>query len=107
MGVLDLIEGRHGEAQNYLQNPQQHKSKLSHELIAAAASYEAMKAYENKRKAEGAHDHSKAREIIAAIAGAEVDKLVETHGLDWVDAERAKRQAQDHAVQAYDERYAR
>ena len=41
-----------------------------------------------------------------ALAGAEVDKLVETRGLDFVDKERAKRQAQDHAVQAYDEQYA-
>jgi len=107
MGIFDLIEGRSGEAQQYLQNPQQHKAKLSHELIAAAASYEAMKSYENKRKAEGAHDHTKGREIVAALAGAEVDKLVETRGLDWVDADRAKKQAREHAVQAYDERYVR
>jgi len=108
MGIMDLIEGRSSEANEYLQNPQQHKSKISHELIAGAAAFEAMKSYENKRKAEGVGqgDHSRAREIIAALAGAEVDKLVETRGLDFVDKERAKRQAQDHAVQAYDEQYA-
>jgi len=107
MGIMDLIEGRNAEAQEYLQNPQQHKSKLSHELIAGAAAFEAMKSYENKRKAEGIQgDHSTAREIIAALAGAEVDKMVETRGLDFVDKERAKQQAQDHAVQAYDEQYA-
>jgi len=105
---MDLIEGHHNETQQYLQNPQQHKSKLSHELIAGAAAYEAMKSYEKKRKAEGIQgDHSTARELVAALAGAEVDKMVETRGLDFVDRERAKQQAQAHAVQAYDEQYVR
>jgi len=107
MGIFDLLEGHSNNYNQYVQDPQQHKAKLSHELIAGAASYEAMKAYEKKRKAEGDHDHSTAREMIAAIAGAEADKMIETKGLNWVDREQARRGAQQQAVQAYNERYVR
>jgi len=86
--------------------PQDHKSSWSHELIAGAAAFEAMKAYEHKRQAEGLpENHQFAKEMLAAVASAEVDKLVETKGLDWVDKERAKRQAVQQAHAAYDEKY--
>lgn len=101
-----MLMGHSDNANNMLQDPQRHKSSLTHEVIAGAAAYEAMKAYEKKRAQEGHHDHSTAREIIAAIAGAEVDKKFETGGLDWLDKEEAKRQAQQHAVAAYDQQYA-
>lgn len=67
-------------------DPVQHEPSRVHEMLAGAAAFEAMRQYENKRAAEGYHDHSTAREIIAAFSGAEVDKLVETKGLDYVDA---------------------
>lgn len=41
-----------------------------------------------------------AKELLAAFAAAEVDKLVETKGLDSIDRERAKRQAQQQAEEA-------
>ncbi|RPD67153.1 hypothetical protein L226DRAFT_565900 [Lentinus tigrinus ALCF2SS1-7] len=72
-----------------------HKAELSHELIAAAASYEAAKAYENHCEREGKPEsHEKAKEIMAGFAGAFIDRMVETKGLDFVDRERAKRHAQ-------------
>ncbi|KAG8953663.1 hypothetical protein FRC04_001867 [Tulasnella sp. 424] len=75
-----------------------HKAELSHELIAAAASYEASKAYE-KHEAENGQppSHAEAKELIAAVGGGFIDRLVETKGLDFVDRERAKRQAQQQA----------
>ncbi|KAF8076420.1 hypothetical protein FPV67DRAFT_1558896 [Lyophyllum atratum] len=66
-----------------------HKAELSHELIAAAASYEAAKAYENHVAQNGAPpSHEKAKEIFAGFAGAFIDRIVETKGLDYVDKER-------------------
>ncbi|BGP64341.1 hypothetical protein NBRC10512v2_005698 [Rhodotorula toruloides] len=41
-----------------------------------------------------------ARELLAAFAAAEADKLIETKGLDFIDREEAKRQARQHAEQA-------
>ncbi|KAL1962119.1 hypothetical protein VTN77DRAFT_586 [Rasamsonia byssochlamydoides] len=76
-------------------NSAPHKAELSHELIAGAASYEAAKAWEEHLAREGKpDDHAKAKEILAGFAGAFIDRLVETKGLDYIDRERAKRHAQ-------------
>jgi len=84
---------------------QQHEPSKLHEMLAGAAAFAAMRQYEEKRKAEGFHDHGLAREMIAGFAAAEVDKLVETKGLDVVDAELAKRSANEQAAQMYDTYY--
>ncbi|EDR09955.1 CipC1 protein, concanamycin induced protein C [Laccaria bicolor S238N-H82] len=71
-----------------------HKATLSHELIAAAASYEAAKAYENHVAENGQPtSHAKAKEILAGFAGAFVDREAETKGLDYIDREKAKHHA--------------
>jgi len=73
-----------------------HKAELSHELIAAAASYEAAKAYEKHCSENGKPaSHAEANEIMAGVAGAFIDRLVETKGLDFVDREKAKHQAHE------------
>ncbi|KAF8630576.1 hypothetical protein AX17_005388 [Amanita inopinata Kibby_2008] len=83
-----------------------HKAELSHELIAAAASYEAAKAYEEHVAANGKPDsHAKAKEIFAGLAGAFVDRMVETKGLDFVDREKAKYDAHKHAEEYVSEGY--
>ena len=74
-----------------------HKAELSHELLAAAASYEAAKAYEKHCAANGKPDsHAQAKELLAAFGGAFIDRMVETKGLDAIDNYRAKQQAQEH-----------
>ncbi|KAJ5953155.1 hypothetical protein N7454_000051 [Penicillium verhagenii] len=78
-----------------------HEAKWSHELIGGAAAYEAMKAYEEHEEREGkVENHAKAKEIMAGLAGAFIDREVETRGLDFVDREKAKH----HAKQAYESR---
>ncbi|KDQ21034.1 hypothetical protein BOTBODRAFT_101035 [Botryobasidium botryosum FD-172 SS1] len=68
-----------------------HQASWSHEAIAAAASYEAAKAYENHCRENGQpSSHEKAKEIFAGFAGAFVDREVETRGLDAIDKARAK-----------------
>ncbi|KAF8630582.1 hypothetical protein AX17_005394 [Amanita inopinata Kibby_2008] len=75
-----------------------HKAQLSHELIAAAASYEAAKAYEEHVARNGKPaNHAKAKEIFAGLAGAFVDRMVETKGLDYVDKKKAEHHAHEHA----------
>ena len=49
--------------------------------------------------------HGMAKEMLAGIAMAEVDKLFETKGLDYLDKEKAKREAKKQAEQLYDEKY--
>lgn len=94
-----------------------HEAQWSHELIGGAAAYEAMKAYEAHEARNGMavpfhlrtaltndssligqiDDHAKAKEVIAGLVGAFVDREVETKGLDFIDREEAKRHAQERA----------
>ncbi|KAF9189471.1 hypothetical protein BGZ51_009582 [Haplosporangium sp. Z 767] len=79
-----------------------HKSTWSHELIAGAAAFEAMKSIEN-----GNNDrHKLTKEAFAAFVGAEADNLIESKGLDFVDREKVQRHARMNADRIYDEKYA-
>jgi hypothetical protein len=93
----DSEEARH--YQEFQNTPrEEHEAKFSHELIGGAAAYEAMKAYEDHEARNGQIDnHAKAKEVIAGLVGAFVDREVETKGLDFVDREKAKHHAQQRA----------
>ncbi|KAJ6598998.1 hypothetical protein DFH09DRAFT_1129784 [Mycena vulgaris] len=82
----------------------EHKAKLSHELIAGAAAYEAAKKYEEHCAANGKPDsHAKAKELIAAFSAAFVDRMVESKGLDAIDKEKAKHEAKKRAHEQSEE----
>jgi len=49
--------------------------------------------------------HQFAKELLVGIAGAEVDKLAETKGMDWVDREKAKHHAKENVQNMYDQHY--
>ncbi|KAF9240222.1 CipC1 protein [Melanogaster broomeanus] len=79
-----------------------HQAKLSHELIAAAASYEAMKAWNEHREKNGEPaSHATAKEFLAAASGFFIDHIVETKGLDYIDTVKAKHQAKEHHEQHF------
>lgn len=85
---------------------EQHKASWTHELLGGAAAFEAMKLYEDQQAKNGKPDsHALAKEILAGIAGAEIDKLFETKGLDALDKHKAKTHAQQEALKEYDVRY--
>ncbi len=74
--------------------------------MAGGAAFEAMHLWDKRQAAEGKPvSHSFAKEAIAAIAGAEVDKLFETKGLDFIDREKAKHHAKQQAEHLYDNSY--
>ncbi|OCF33240.1 hypothetical protein I317_03697 [Kwoniella heveanensis CBS 569] len=104
MGLFDFFnndDSGRNEVYNIDPDNENHKSKLSHELIGGAAGFEAMKAYEDRCAREGKpQSHARAKEILAGLAAAEVDKLFETKGLDMYDREEAKRHAKQQAVEA-------
>jgi hypothetical protein len=65
-----------------------------------------MHVWEKKQRSEGnTVNHGLAKEFLAAAAGFEVDKLVETKGLDFVDREKAKHHAKKQAEELYDRQY--
>ncbi|KAJ7469747.1 hypothetical protein B0H11DRAFT_1722972 [Mycena galericulata] len=96
---------RHYE-QVYMGQHERHHGSLTHEAIAGAAGFAAMHAYEAHLRATGQPvSHGKMKEILAAIAAAEVDKLAETKGLDHLDRHRAKKHAEHQAHMLAEQRY--
>ncbi|PIA91582.1 hypothetical protein CB0940_09231 [Cercospora beticola] len=66
----------------------------------------AMKMFEDRQRKEGKPvSHQFAKELLAGFAGGEVDRLAETKGADYIDREKAKRQARENAEQMYDQHY--
>ncbi|QIX01482.1 hypothetical protein AMS68_006999 [Peltaster fructicola] len=85
---------------------QENKPELSHELLAGGASFMAMKMFEDRQRKEGKPvSHQFAKELLASFAGAEVDRLAETKGADFIDRERAKRDAEKRTRELYDDHY--
>lgn len=50
-------------------------------------------------------NHSFAKELLAGFAGAEVDRLAETKGMDEYDRVEAKRHAEKSAQNMYEQHY--
>jgi len=66
----------------------------------------AMKAYEDHCRRNGQNvSHPFMKELLAGFAAAEADKLFETHGLDFLDRERAKRHAIQQAHHLAEQQY--
>jgi len=85
---------------------QKHDDSKAMDLASGAAAYAAMKAFEaHKAKNGEPPSHEKAKEIFAALAAAEVAKLMQTKGADWFDKEKAEHQAKKKAEHLYDEQY--
>ncbi|EER32062.1 conserved hypothetical protein [Candida tropicalis MYA-3404] len=101
--MFGLFEEHHEQVYNG-----NHESKFSHEVVAGAASFAAVKMFEDKQRREGKEvSHAFAKEAIAALAGAEADKLFESKGLDYLDRDRVRNQAIENAQRGYDEHYGR
>ncbi|KIP06285.1 hypothetical protein PHLGIDRAFT_91028 [Phlebiopsis gigantea 11061_1 CR5-6] len=95
--------GGSDQAQAYDQYQGGHKAETSHELIAGAAAFEAAKAYEKHCAANGKpQSHTEAKEILAGLAGAFIDREFESKGLDFIDKEKAKYEARKQVHDAYD-----
>lgn len=65
-----------------------------------------MKAYEDHVRRTGERvSHPLMKEMLAGFAAAEVDKLFETRGLDYLDREKARRHAIEQAHHIANEQY--
>ncbi|GCB20015.1 hypothetical protein AAWM_02900 [Aspergillus awamori] len=99
---MGWFEDREAQATEYNERPQEeHQAKFSHELIGGAAAYEAMKAYEDHQAKNGKPaNHAQAKEILAGLAGAFIDREFETKGLDKIDDwQEKRRQAKERAAE--------
>ncbi|KAH6891333.1 hypothetical protein B0T10DRAFT_547663 [Thelonectria olida] len=103
--MFGFDEGREQRDRVY-EGEERHQSHLTHEVVAGGAAFEAMKKWEDHQRSEGETvSHGRAKEILAGFAGAEVDKLFETKGLDFLDQEEARHKAKKQATELYEQQY--
>ncbi|KAI4196672.1 MAG: hypothetical protein LQ350_006425 [Teloschistes chrysophthalmus] len=101
-------ESQEAHQQVYGDGDTENEAKFSHELLGGAAAFEGMKLFEDRQRKEGKTvSHAFAKEALAGLVGAEVDRLAETKGMDAYDHERARHHAQKSAENMYDEHYVR
>lgn len=86
---------------------QQQQPKFSHELLGGAVAFEAMHAWEKEQRRQGRPvHHGVAKEALAALAAAEVDKMIEKKGLGGsIDRDEARQSARDKVTGLYDRQY--
>jgi hypothetical protein len=104
MGFFDMFGAQDAYDQVYDEDRPRHE--ITHELIAGAAGFEAMRMYEHHRENEGIPEHHElAKELLAGFATAEVEKHFENGYYDHLDQEQARFQAQQQANYLYDQQY--
>lgn len=118
-----------GESQeHYDQYQNEDTASLGHEVLAGGAGFAAMKMFEDRQRKEGTFEapflnlhsnqcansirsigkpvsHAFAKELLAGFASAEVDKLAETKGEDWVREHRMREKSEEQATHLYDQHY--
>ncbi|KAK4177601.1 hypothetical protein QBC36DRAFT_345336 [Triangularia setosa] len=111
MGFFDFDErGQRRPRQNVLPQRPRAKGSISHEMLGGAAAFEAMHLWEKQQRRKGESvSHGFAKEALAAMAGAEADKLWERHhgrnGGNERDREREREHARRQVEKLYDQQY--
>ncbi len=82
--------------------------EVTHELIAAAVGFEAMRMYEHHREREGIPVHHEfAKELLAGFVAAEIDKNFDTGRYRHLNRREARRMAREQAEYLWQQQYAR
>jgi hypothetical protein len=82
--------------------------EVTHELLAGAAGFEAMRMYEHHREREGiVEHHTLGKELLASFAAAEVDKHFDSGRFGHLDRDQARRQAQQQAEHLWQQHHGR
>ena len=82
------------------------RHEVTHELLAGAAGFEAMRMYEHHREREGiAEHHELGKELLAGFAAGEVEKHFENGYYDHLDQEKVTMAAQDQADYLWQQQY--
>ncbi len=106
MGLFDRLGAQGAHDHVYGGGAPHHN--ITHELLAGAAGFEAMRMYEHHREREGVDEHhALAKELLAGFAVAEIDKHFESGRFGHLDREQARQQAQQQAHHLWDQQYGR
>jgi hypothetical protein len=81
---------------------------VTHDLLAGAAGFEAVRMYEHHREREGIIEHhALGKELLAGFAAAEVDKHLDSGRFGHLDRDQARLQAQQQADYLWQQQYGR
>jgi hypothetical protein len=106
MGLFDRHSAQGAYDQVYGGGTPHHD--VTHELLAGAAGFEAMRMYEHHREREGiVEHHSLGKELLAGFAVAEVEKHFDSGRFGHLDRGQALQQAQQQAHHLWDQQYGR
>ena len=93
-------------AYDQVYDDQRPRHEVTHELLAGAAGFEAMRMYEHHREREGITEHHElGKELLAGFATAEVDKHFERDRYDHLNRDDARFQAQQQADYLWNQQY--
>jgi hypothetical protein len=102
MGLFDHDHAKNMHGQVY--GGQVPHADVTHEMLAVAAGFEAMRMYEHHRERQGMPVHHElAKELIAGFAAAEVDKHFDQGRFGHLDRGQARMQAQRHALGMFEQ----
>jgi len=106
MGLFSHHAARDAYDQVYGDGRPRHE--VTHELLAGAAAFEAMRMYEHHREREGIPErHELAKELLAGFVGAEIDKHFERERYGHLNRRDARRLAEEQAEHLWREQYGR
>jgi hypothetical protein len=104
MGLFDRERGEAAYGQVY--GGQAPHADVTHEVLAAAAGFEAMRMYEHHREREGITEHHElGKELMAGFAAAEVDKHFDRGSFGHLDRGQARMMAQQHAQGMFEQHF--
>ena len=104
MGFFKRHEAREAYDQIYGGGRPHHE--ISHELLAGAAGFEAMRLYEHHREREGiVEHHALGKEMLAGFAAAEIDKHFQDDRYRHLSRHEAKRLAREQADYLWQQQY--
>ena len=106
MGFFARHEAREAYDQVYGGGRPHHE--VSHELLAGAAGFEAVRMYEHHREREGIVEHHElGKEMLAGFAAAEIDKHFQDDRYGHLSRHEAKRLAREQADYLWQQQYGR
>jgi hypothetical protein len=106
MGFFDFLGAQDAHEQVYGGGRPHHQ--VTHELMAGAAGFEAMRMFERHREAQGVPEHHQlVKELLAGFVAAEVEKHFERGVYGHLDREKAQQAAQQQAEALYQQQYGR
>jgi hypothetical protein len=99
---------QHRDAYDAVYGGRRAHHEVTHELIAAAVGFEAMRMYEHHREREGIPVHHEfAKELLAGFVAAEIDKHFDTGRYRHLSRREARRLAREQAEYLWQQQYAR